>query len=88
MIGRDTESTVVVFRKWRDGGDVLALFPGVPAGRRLCSSYQHVGQHGGADYSSCISRTRPAKPGEYAELKRELEAIGYSLVVKRRWVRR
>jgi hypothetical protein len=77
--------TKVVFRKWgpAKGGDILALFPEIPADihGHHCQSYQHIGQHGGADYSLCIGKTAPAAPGEYANLKEELESIGYRLEV-------
>ena len=76
--------TKVVFRKWHgEGGGILALFPEIPADihGHHCQSYQHVGQHGGADYSLCIGKTAPAAPGEYADLKEELESIGYRLDV-------
>ncbi len=74
--------TNVIFRKW-PCGDVLALFPQVPADLNgaLCASYEHVGQHGGADYYHCIAKTKPALPSEYATLKAELEKIGYCLNV-------
>jgi hypothetical protein len=29
----------------------------------------------------CIGKTTPASPGEYADLKRELEKIGYRLAI-------
>jgi hypothetical protein len=78
--------TEVVFRVWpkSEGGDVLALFPydHFDAAATLCSSYQHVGGHGGADYSGCVRRTRPAKPEEYARLKRELESEPYNYRLK------
>lgn len=72
--------TKVIFRKWPDG-DILALFPEVPADivGGLCSSYEHCGQHGGADYFHCITKTKPALPSEYEVLKVELETIGYCL---------
>lgn len=68
----------VVFRKWYNG-DIIALFPQEPADRygMFCQSYEHIGQHGGADYDGVVRRTRPAKPGEYADLKDELVGIGY-----------
>jgi len=80
------EKTLVVFRVFRDGGDVLALFPEEPGdcSGRTCSSYQHVGQHGGADYLVCMSMSRPARPEEYADLARELECIGYVLDIRKR----
>jgi len=80
---------IVIFRvdPAREGGDVFALFPEDPADNdgRLCTCYQHVGQHGAAAYNSCISRSRSAKPAEYAELLAELRRIGYkNLVVRER----
>ena len=64
--------------------DVIALFPEMDAGFGQCESYMHVGQHSGADYRGVISITRPAKPSEYASLKRELENIGYNLDVRKK----
>ncbi len=75
----DETTTAVVFRVWRDSGSVLALFPEVQEDRGFCSSYERVGQHGSADYTGCIGRTRPAKPNEYRALKTELESRGYRL---------
>jgi len=74
---------IVVFRKWPNG-DILALFPNIDDNRGMCSSYEHVGQHGGADYSSCISATKPAAPVEYADLLAELTSIGYDLKIRQR----
>lgn len=76
----------VVFRVWGNG-DVIALFPDVAAdaGMTKCLSYEHVGQHGAADYAGVIEGTRPAKAGEHAGLSRELGGMGYDLrVLKRR----
>lgn len=88
---QDKHKTVVVFRVFKGkDGDVLALFPHevgtMQAGS--CSSYQHVGQHGSADYRGCIMRTRPATETEAEPLKRELERIGYNLTVCKRacWI--
>ena len=80
MIERD----IVIFRK--DKGGVFALFPELPGTNepRTCTSYQHVGQHGSADYVACLARSRAATIEEYAPLKQELENIGYELNVKRR----
>ncbi len=77
--------TKVVFRKYPDG-DILALFPEIAADNMgvLCSSYEHIGQHGGASYHLCISRTKPAKKIEYKELKKELEQRGYHFTVIKR----
>lgn len=80
----NTEQTKVVFRKWPEG-DILALFPDMNHGYGgLCASYQHIGQHSGADYSHCIAATRPATLEEYAPLAAELESIGYGLKIRRR----
>jgi hypothetical protein len=87
--------TVVVFRKWyrrSDGNGVIALFPGLAWRNGMVQSYEHVGQHGAADYAGVISRTRAAKPAEYAALLRELESepFNYRLDVRRRapkWAR-
>ena len=73
---------VVVFRRWQDrSGDIVALFPEHPADilGRYCTSYMHVGQHGGADYHSVIQHTVPVGPKQYAELAEELWRIGYNL---------
>lgn len=85
----DDEITTVIFRVWRDSGDVFALFPDHDEGGGLCSAFQHVGQHSGANYGSCIAQSRPATAVEYAPLKAELEAAPYQyrLRVRRRRVR-
>jgi len=76
--------TPVVFRVWRKGGDILALLPTIPADNRghLMQSYQHIGQHGAAEYWTVLSRTRPLKTSEEimaaTELLNELRTIGYT----------
>lgn len=79
--------TPVVFRWWT--GSVIALFPGTDADGtgRYCDSYQHIGQHSGADYHNIVRNSRPAKPAEYRVLKRELESAPYhyQLRVVKRW---
>ena len=85
MIEQDTVETVVVFRKFRDVGSIIALFPHEVADNKgNCSSYMHVGQHGAADYSGCIRASVPATEEEYLPLKRELESIGYKLRIRTR----
>lgn len=71
----------VIFRTFRDGGDVIALFPLEPSDNswRHCLSYQHVGQHGGASLDLCRVGTRPSTTTEIAPLREELERIGYKL---------
>ena len=76
-----TSTDVVVFRKWKDSGDVIALFPALPADLfgRYCDAYEHVGQHGGADYHGVVQQTRPCSPADAATLAAELRTIGYQL---------
>jgi hypothetical protein len=81
----------VVIRVWKgDDSDVFALFPADPADNygRLCTSYQHIGQHAGADYGHCIANSRPAKCREAAPLLAELRRIGYQPHVLKRASRR
>jgi hypothetical protein len=72
---------LVVFRRWRDCGTLIALFPEIPTDLygRYCEAYEHIGQHGGADYWGVIQVTVPAKPEECADLTTELTRIGYCL---------
>lgn len=82
----DSEVVPVVFRVWTKEDDaVTALFPTLKEHGGYVQSYMHVGQHGAASYSGVVAASRPAKPAEYAALKRELESIGYKLrVIERR----
>lgn len=82
----DTPTTPVVFRVWKEGGEVLALFPTLSSdiADRYCSCYDRIGQHSSADYHSCIKLSRPAGGMEAARLEKELHQLGYRLrVVKR-----
>lgn len=90
----DTEETPVIFRMERapkkHGADVVAVFPCIPAdyaGAQM-TCFAHMGQHSGCDYGWYV-RTRAARPEEYADLKRELEAApyGYRLKVYQRITR-
>ena len=81
-MAQDTNKTTVVFRKYRKGGAILALMPYEINDHKLnVMSYEHVGQHGGANYSHCIAITKPVTPAEYADLKREMEGLGYNFTV-------
>lgn len=77
----EADTTLVVFRKWRDCGTVIALFPEVPSDNygQFCEAYEHVGQHGGADYFGVIEATKPVGPEEAMSLSEELTRIGYRL---------
>lgn len=84
----DETLTPTIFRRYRDG-EVVALFPTIPADDRgHCSSYIHLGQHGAANPAHVIAHTRPALPDEYAELLTELTGIGYEVRPVQRMTRR
>ena len=71
--------TRVIYRKYAEG-DIVAVFPDEPGTHNpsTCMTYQHIGQHGSAGAALVMAHTSPARPGEYAELKRELVSIGYA----------
>jgi hypothetical protein len=73
--------TKVSFRVFKDGGDVIAIFPEVPgtSDPDTCMSYQHVGQHGACNPFHLLTQTREADLAELVGLYDELEAIGYDL---------
>lgn len=75
------ETTLVVFRRWRDSGDIIALFPAEPSDINgwYSLSYERIGQHSGADYHGVVQATRPATDEEAASLAQELTRIGYKL---------
>ena len=75
------QETLVIFRRWRDTGSIIALFPEIPSdiNGRYCEAYEHVGQHGGADYYGVITATTPVEPEDAADLAKELARIGYRL---------
>lgn len=72
-------TTPVVFRKFIDGGDLIALFPTLPGtmAAHTCDSYQRLGQHSAASVELFYEDTLPAHEAEYMPLLRELERIGY-----------
>ena len=78
----DKTKTVVVFRAFREDGEVIALFPyelgNNNAGTMM--SYMMVGQHGSADMM-IVQGTRPATQSEFAPLARHLTQIGYNLKI-------
>lgn len=84
---QDEHETPVLFRVHRapmkHGSDVTAVFPCEPAdyAGRTMSCYAHIGQHSGCDFG-WYHQTRPAKPEEYADLKRELESAPYGYRLK------
>jgi hypothetical protein len=85
---KDTEQTVVIFRKWNksfdNGQSIIALFPYINGSMNYVMSYEHIDQHGDADYHYVVSNSKLAKPEEYADLKKELEDIGYNLKIAKK----
>ncbi len=94
MFEQDKEETVVIMRRWRQQPrSVIALFPYVIDGQGrgggwLVSSYEHIGQHGGADLGIIPRLTRAANwdDPDVVALRRELEGapFGYRLLPRRR----
>jgi hypothetical protein len=79
------EKTKVVFRVFK--GEVTAVFPEEPAVAFqpwTCLCYSHVGQHSSCELQYLIYASKAATPEQYADLRRELESIGYVLDIKRR----
>jgi hypothetical protein len=79
----DEQSTKVLFLvNEKDPGnpDLFAYFPEEAYNDKFKSGYSHVGQHTGVD-PRYAKESRPATPEEYADLKSELEGIGYNLDV-------
>jgi len=82
---KDKEKTVAIFRRYKNDSTIIALFPYEEWDNYgNCVSYMHVGQHGGADYTGLLHNTVLAKPNEYKALKKELESLGYNLIVRKR----
>jgi hypothetical protein len=77
----NVEQVSVVFRKFKQGGDIIALFPFYNEVDYTVMSYMRVGQHGQADYAHCVSNSVLATPEEYAPLLKELTGIGYSVKI-------
>lgn len=88
MVETGGEPPVVVIFRVDKEGVCFALFPELKQGRGHCTTYERVGQHSSGPYGANVNTSRPAKPEEYAALKRELEGIGYNLIVRQRWIRR
>lgn len=82
-----TPTVPVVLRAWKPDGELLALFPTLPANLNgdLCDSYGFCDGQSGADYHGCIRQSHPVdSAGVRRELIQRLERLGYRLrVVKR-----
>ncbi len=84
----DTEKTKVIFRQWKIGCEIIALFPEIATDTigYNCQSYIHVGQHGAAS-PNIITDTKPAnlEDGAVKRLIKELTDIGYNLEIIKRF---
>lgn len=82
---KDTHITDVIFRvdttkDWK--GTVFAILPhDVCDFKGNVTYYQHVGQHSGGDYNHMVKTSRPATEVEAADLKSEMESLGYNFKV-------
>jgi len=75
-------ATRVIFRVFPEG-DVIAFLPDLTWDfKGNITSYQHIGQHSGAD-PALIKELRPATLKEYGPLWKELEQRGYKLTLSR-----
>ena len=73
----------VVIRRFKEG-DLIAIFPyQISDYRGNVNSYQHIGQHSGADLS-IIHNTKPVKEADAQCLLKELKDIGYNVKVVQR----
>ena len=80
MTKQDTQITDVVFRVDVDG--VFAMFPHECCDHKgNVTTYQHIGQHSGANYKYCIGNSRKATEKEYQDLLTEMKGLGYNLKV-------
>ena len=74
----------IIFRYWPEAQDVIAFMPDSDANPGRVLSYEHIGQHGEADYHMLLRVTRPATPTEYADLLAELVGRGYDPIICKR----
>ena len=75
----DKHKTEVIFRI--DNYSVYALLPYEISSGYDVVTYQHVGQHSGADYKNCILQSKPATLEQYKDLFNEMTNLGYNLKV-------
>lgn len=75
-----TKVLFLVNEKDPENSDLFAYFPEETSHGNYKTAYSHVGQHTSAS-PQYAEESRPATPEEYADLKAELESIGYNLDV-------
>lgn len=67
----------IIFRKFKNDGSIIAIFPQHVENNYKISCYMHVGQHFSIDYEEIKKESTPATEEEYKILKDELHNIGY-----------
>jgi len=79
---KDTQKTKVNFLINENNGELFAFFPeeNYTTFSNLKTSYAHIGQHSACSIAYA-EESREATETEYAELKEELESIGYNLEI-------
>lgn len=77
-----TKVQFLVNEKDPENPDVFAYFPeeNYDNDGKFKTGYSHIGQHS-AVHPQYAAESRPATPEEYADLKAELEGVGYNLEV-------
>ena len=78
--------TKVIFRKFKDGEGIIALFPELSypeftSKKGLIMDYTYIGQHGECEYNTVMKMTTIAFPKDYEVLKAQLKDLGYDLEV-------
>ena len=85
----DKEKTKVIFRQWKIGCEIIALFPEIATDTigYNCQSFMHVGQHGAASPHVMLEDTKPAnlEDGAVKRLIKELTDRGYNLEIIKRF---
>ncbi len=85
----DKEKTKVIFRQWKIGCGIIAMFPELACDTigYNCESFEHVGQHGAASPNIVTKDTKPANldDGAVKRLIKELTDRGYNLEIVKRF---
>lgn len=82
----DKAKTKVIFRQWKIGCEIIALFPEIAGDitGRYCMSYMRTGQHSSAT-PEIIKDTKPVSGHDYYPLYKELTSLGYNLQIVKRF---